>query len=81
MWKWSPLLISAAAVGGVNAAGFLYTAATHSHKVTDACGTGAFVASAAATCIGTFKIAPQPHEYIVEIPGIGNYALELTTRR
>eukprot|EP00961_Rhodomonas_salina_P193480 2611874-Rhodomonas_salina.1 len=48
----NPVLLSAAVIGGVNAAGYVYTAATHSHKVTDACGTGAFVASAAVTCFG-----------------------------
>ena len=40
---------SAAACLGVNAAGFALTAASRSHKITDLCGTGAFVASAWAT--------------------------------
>lgn len=43
-----PLLISAAAVGAVNTAGFFITATTKTHKITDLCGTAGFLASAVA---------------------------------
>ena len=45
----SALRLSAAVIVSVNAAGFVVTAATKSHKVTDLTGTAAFVASAWAT--------------------------------
>ncbi|KAG5185631.1 hypothetical protein JKP88DRAFT_262608 [Tribonema minus] len=43
------LLFSAAIIGGINLLGFSITAATKTHKLTDLFGTGAFVASAAAS--------------------------------
>jgi len=46
----NPLVLSAAVVGGINLGGFAVTAATHTHKLVDLCGTGSFVASALATC-------------------------------
>ena len=45
-----PLKLSAVVVFGMNSLGFLVTAATHTHKLTDITGTGAFVASSWATC-------------------------------
>lgn len=40
-----PLLLSAGAIWGANTLGFTITALTHSHKLTDVTGTGAFVLS------------------------------------
>ena len=58
-----PLKISAAVVFGMNALGFLGTALTHTHKLTDITGTGAFVASSWATCAALVlhqrAVAPQ----------------------
>ena len=45
----SALRLSASVIAAVNAAGFAVTAVTKSHKITDLCGTTAFVASAWAT--------------------------------
>lgn len=45
----SALRLSALTIGTVNAAGFAVTATTHTHAVTDLCGTSAFVGSAWAT--------------------------------
>ena len=41
--------LSAGVVFGINGAGFLYTLTTRAHTLTDACGVGAFAASAVAT--------------------------------
>lgn len=41
-----PLLLSAGVIWGTNAIGFTVTALTHTHKLTDVTGTGAFVLSA-----------------------------------
>lgn len=58
-----PLKISAAVVFGMNAVGFIGTALTHTHKLTDITGTGAFVASSWATCAALVlhqrAVAPQ----------------------
>jgi steroid 5-alpha reductase family enzyme len=45
----NPLLISAGVIWGANMLGFTATALTHSHKLTDLTGTGAFVLSVWAT--------------------------------
>lgn len=45
----SGLLFSAAVIGGINLMGFGITAGAHTHKLTDLCGSGAFVASATAS--------------------------------
>lgn len=53
-----PLVLSAAIVGGINLAGFSVTAATHTHKLVDLCGTGSFVASSVVVgvqCVQEFK--------------------------
>jgi hypothetical protein len=62
--KWAdPLKISAVVIFGMNAAGFVGTALTHTHKLTDITGTGAFVASSWATCAALLLhqrvVAPQ----------------------
>jgi len=44
-----PLLLSAGAIWGANTLGFAITAATHTHKLTDLTGTGAFVLSVCTT--------------------------------
>lgn len=45
----NPLLVSAGVIWGANLLGFTATALTHSHKLTDLTGTGAFVLSVWAT--------------------------------
>lgn len=56
----SALTLSASVIAAVNGAGFLVTAATQSHKVTDLCGTSAFIASAWATHAAACKAAGRP---------------------
>lgn len=57
MLAWVPALRrSCVAVAVVNAAGFVVTAATGSHKITDLCGTAGFIASAAVA----LRFAPTP---------------------
>lgn len=46
---WAALKHSARVVAATNTAGFLLTAVTQSHKITDLTGTAAFAASAVAT--------------------------------
>lgn len=55
----SALRLSAAVIASVNAAGFVVTAATKSHKVTDLTGTAAFVASAWATHAASAPRSPS----------------------
>ena len=54
------LTLSAAVIASVNGVGFLITAATESHKITDLCGTSAFLASAWATHAAASKAAGRP---------------------
>jgi steroid 5-alpha reductase family enzyme len=54
------LTLSASVIAAVNGAGFLVTAATQSHKVTDLCGTSAFIASAWATHTAAARAAGRP---------------------
>lgn len=56
----SALTLSASVIGAVNGAGFLVTAATQSHKVTDLAGTSAFIASAWATHGAAARAAGRP---------------------
>ncbi|EFN53044.1 hypothetical protein CHLNCDRAFT_137283 [Chlorella variabilis] len=62
---WAALKHSAKVVAATNAAGFLVTAVTQSHKITDLTGTAAFAASAwathaaAARAMGTPLLAPS----------------------
>jgi steroid 5-alpha reductase family enzyme len=56
----SALGLSASVIAAVNGAGFLVTAATQSHKVTDLAGTSAFIASAWATHAAAARSAGRP---------------------
>jgi steroid 5-alpha reductase family enzyme len=56
----SALTLSASVIAAVNGAGFLVTAATQSHKVTDLCGTSAFIASGWATHAAAARAAGRP---------------------
>jgi hypothetical protein len=54
---WQALKESARVVAWTNLAGFLVTAATASHKVTDLTGTAAFAVSAVATHVQSCRFA------------------------
>eukprot|EP01025_Chloroclados_australasicus_P056052 TRINITY_DN6885_c0_g3_i1.p1 TRINITY_DN6885_c0_g3~~TRINITY_DN6885_c0_g3_i1.p1 ORF type:complete len:311 (-),score=19.12 TRINITY_DN6885_c0_g3_i1:99-1007(-) len=54
------LLLSGGVILGVNATGFLITLITQTHKITDLCGTGAFVASAIATHRASCQLFNKP---------------------
>jgi hypothetical protein len=57
---WRALVQSAKIVAVTNGVGFLATAVTQSHKVTDLTGTAAFAASAWTTHAAAARCAPPP---------------------